>query len=351
MTSAARSVAAPDREQLGFGRGASAVTLPASPGAGNTADLRKPPPITQPAPAGAGRSGPQEPATTTARTGSLALVASSASMLALLVLSFIAHITVISAVEHARSQRIAYADLRADLSAVTAPTGQQDVDGQMLELGTPVAILTAPGLGLEREVVFEGTTSGVLAKGPGHRRSSVLPGQAGVAILYGRASAYGGPFGGADGLRKGSPITVTTGQGEHTYRVTGVRHDGAPVPPAPDVAGGEGRLTLVTATGAPFAPDEVVYVDAELTSPAVPAPRRVLGASGLLPAEEALAGDRSTLPTILLLLQGLALAALAMAWASRRWGSAPAWLVGTPVVTLFALLASRELGYLLPNLL
>ena len=281
----------------------------------------------------------------------LPLLASGASLLGLALLTLVVQVAALSAVEHARSQRIAYAELRADLSSVTAPTGQQDADGRLLALGTPVALFTAPDLGLQREVVFEGTTSGVLARGPGHRRSSVLPGQAGTAILYGRAWAYGGPFRGAQDLRPGSVITVTTGQGEHTYAVTGIRRAGAVVPPPPDVAAGKGRLTLVTADGPPFAPNSAVYVDADLTSPAVPAPPRVLTAAQLLPAEEALAGDRSKLPIILVLLQGLAVASLAMAWASRRWGTAPAWLVGTPVVTVFALLAAREISLLLPNLL
>lgn len=279
------------------------------------------------------------------------VVASSLSLLALALFAFLADVSVVSTVEHARSQRVAYAGFRTDLSALTAPTGQTDFEGQLLALGAPVAFMTVPELGLEREVVFEGTTASVLAKGPGHRRSSVLPGQPGVSILYGRAWSYGGPFGGAGDLARGSEIRVTTGQGEHTYRVVGLRREGAPVPPPPAAAAGEGRLTLVTATGAPYAPDGVVYVDAELTSPAVPAAPRVLASSALSPTEDALAGDSSAWPTVFLTLQGLAAASLAVAWASRRWGSAQAWLVGFPLIGLFAVLASREILRLLPNLL
>lgn len=277
------------------------------------------------------------------------LVSSSLTLLAVLLLVFVAQVTLLSAVEHTRSQRVAYAEFRNDLSALTAPTGQTDINGQLLALGTPVAYMTVPGLGLEREVVFEGTTSGVLVKGPGHRRSTALPGQPGVSILYGRAWSHGGPFGGAEDLLAGSEIRVTTGQGEHTYQVTGIRRKGDPIPRPPET--GKGRLTLVTATGSPYVPQGLVYVDAELTSPAVEAAPRPLKSSDLRPAEEALAGEPAALPAAFLLLQGLALTALGVAWASRRWGPAQAWLVGFPLTGLFAVLASREILRLLPNLL
>lgn len=285
------------------------------------------------------------------RTGRVPILGASLGLLAFSVFLFLVDLTVVSGVEHARSQRVSYASLRAQLSAVTAPTGQVDASGRLLALGTPVAYMSVPLLGLEREVVFEGTTAAVLAKGPGHRRSSVLPGQAGVAILYGRAWSHGGPFGGAEKLAPGSTITVTTGQGEHSYSVTGVRRRGAPVPPAPDVAAGEGRLTLVTAVGPPFVPSEVVYVDAALRTPAQPVAPSTLGRSDLLASEAALAGDRTAWPAVFLLLQALAMVALGLAWASRAWGSAQAWLVGVPLVSLLAVLTSGQVMRLLPNLL
>lgn len=285
------------------------------------------------------------------RSGERSVVSDSLALLGLVILLFLADLVLVSSVEHARAQRVSYASLRAQLSAVTAPTGQLDVSGRPLALGTPVAYMSIPFLGLQREVVFEGTTSAVLAKGPGHRRSSVLPGQAGVAILYGRAWSHGGPFGGAEKLPVGSSITVTTGQGEHSYQVTGVRRKGSPVPPPPDRAKGEGRLTLVTAAGPPFVPSEVVYVDAALQTPAVPGGAGPLGPSSMLAAEAALAADRTAWPAVFLLLQALAFAALGLAWASRAWGGAQAWLVGVPVVGLLAVLASGQIQRLLPNLL
>ncbi|MFT2675577.1 hypothetical protein ACMWQR_28500, partial [Escherichia coli] len=66
---------------------------------------------------------------------------------------------------------------RAQLQAGTAPVSEGDFEDNLLKDGVPVAILSIPQLGID-EVVAEGTTSGVLMKGPGHRRDTVLPGQA-----------------------------------------------------------------------------------------------------------------------------------------------------------------------------
>lgn len=277
------------------------------------------------------------------------LAGSALTLLAVTVLAFLVTVVLLSPVEHARTQRVAYGEFREDLAAVVAPTGQQDLDGNLLALGTPVALMTAPDLGLEREVVLEGTTAGVLRGGPGHKRNSVLPGQPGVVTLYGRAAAYSGPFSGVEDLRVGAFVRFTTGQGDHEYRVTGQRRAGDPLPAA--LAPGTGRLTMVSAGGWPFVPDEVVYVDAELISPVVAAPSRVLTAASLSPAEDAMATETAALLPILLFLQGGAVAALGTTWLARRWGRRQSWLVGFPVVGAFLVLASREAVRLLPNLL
>ncbi|HWH28246.1 MAG TPA: sortase [Mycobacteriales bacterium] len=279
------------------------------------------------------------------------LAGSAVSVLALVLGALVLWTAVLSHVSHARSQRVAYADLRIDLAESTAPTGQLDQEGRPHPLGTPLGYLTIPELGLQREVFFEGTTSQVLASGPGHRRSTVLPGQAGTAILYGRAWSHGGPFGGLEDLATGTRIAVTTGQGEHTYAVTGRRRGGDRAPAPPDAAAGEGRLTLVTAIGAPYAPADVVYVDADLTSDAVDAAPRAIAPRDLLESEQALAGDPSAWAAVFLAMQGLAFGALGTTWAARRWGRAQAWLVGFPVLGVLAVLAARSVLHLLPNLL
>ncbi|MFD0572399.1 sortase [Kitasatospora gansuensis] len=61
-----------------------------------------------------------------------------------------------------------------------------------------------PQLGL-REVIREGSTGEVLAAGPGHRRDTAMPGQAGSSVLLGRQAGFGGPFGSIGQLRTGRP--------------------------------------------------------------------------------------------------------------------------------------------------
>lgn len=292
------------------------------------------------------------------------------TVLAGLLIGMCAYVVGLSHLQYARTQALAYADFRSELARATAPVGQtfteipelqeatageatgaeQDSEEQPRELlhplGTPVALLSIDAVGMKDVVVLEGTTSGVLAGGPGHQRNSVLPGQRGWSQVYGRAWSHGAPFLRIRQLKPGDEITVTTGQGRHTYEVTGVRRPGQPLPRRePD----QGRLVLATAEGPPFIPQSVVYVDAVLTSEPQPAPpRRVLD---LAPGEEIMAGDDSVWPTILLWAQGLAVSAVAVAWARRRWGRRQAWVVAIPVLALTGLGTFRSLTMLLPNLL
>ncbi|MDP9181518.1 MAG: class E sortase, partial [Actinomycetota bacterium] len=276
------------------------------------------------------------------------------ALLALAIIAFLGQAGPLGWAEHARSQRVAYADLRRDLSAGTVPTGQQiDKDGDgvgdaFVAVGTPLGFLSSPELGLTREVILEGTTSTVTEKGPGHLRTSALPGQPGIVTLYGRSWGYGGPFRHVPELREGAVLTFATGQGTSTYRVRGTRHAGDTFV-APQV--GKGVLTLVTSEGHAFVPTRAVYVDAELTSTPFAAPTPVLGAANLSTAEGPLSGDASVWPVLFMMMQALALVSLALAWASRRFGGAQAWLVGVPVIGLLLVLGSREALRLLPNLL
>ena len=276
------------------------------------------------------------------------LAATGLSILAALLLGFVLNVGVLSHVVEARSQSLAYAELREQLAKGTAPIGQTGADGALVAPGTPIALLELPGNEVP-QVVLEGTAATVLDGGPGHRRDSVLPGQAGTAVLYGRRASYGGPFAAVPALAAGRIITVTTGQGRHDYRVSGVRRAGDPAP-AP-LAPGAGRLTLVTASGPSFLPAGTVRVDADLLGATQPAPARVLGAASLLSAESPLAGDRSVLTALLLWSQALLLAACAVAWARVRWGLRQTWVVGVPVLTAIGLAVAHSAAGLLPNLL
>jgi LPXTG-site transpeptidase (sortase) family protein len=270
------------------------------------------------------------------------------SILAALLLGFVAQMTAFGGLQHARAQRIEYADFRGTLAQAKAPVGQVDDGGKLLTLGTPVAVLDIPRIGLH-EVVGEGTTAGVLAAGPGHRRDSVLPGQPGTSVLLGRRAGYGGPFARIGSLRRGDAITVVTGQGKHTFTVLKVRRHGDPLPPA--LAAGQGRLTLITADGPAYVPAEVLRVDASLTSGTQSAPRAVIGAGALPRAEQAMGFDQGVLISLVLWGQLLVAAAFAVVWIHHRVGRWHAWVIAIPVLGFLGLTVADQASSLLPNLL
>jgi hypothetical protein len=164
----------------------------------------------------------------------------------------------------------------------------------------------------------------------------------------GRRLTYGGPFGAIDTLGAGDTFTVTTGQGQSTYRVRGVRRPGDPMPPAPEAGGG--RLTMLTTSGGSVVPSSIIQVDADLTGPAQPAAQPV-ATSSLLSAERPMHGDvRALVP---LVLWGLALAAGAVAavWLRHRWGRWQAWVVAVPTLAFLGLSVGAQVAELLPNLI
>ncbi|GAB3854097.1 sortase [Dactylosporangium cerinum] len=156
------------------------------------------------------------------------------SLLTLAVLSgwLVAYALGVSAVQQARTQQQLYNDFREKLALATVPIGGE------IAPGTPVALIEAPGIGL-RQIVVEGTSSGVMRDGPGHRRDTALPGQPGTSVVYGHAAAFGGPFHRVARLQPGDTITATSGLGIMQYEVTGVRRESDPLPaPCPRAAPG-----------------------------------------------------------------------------------------------------------------
>jgi LPXTG-site transpeptidase (sortase) family protein len=211
-----------------------------------------------------------------------------------------------------------------------------------------VAKISIPAIGVD-EVVSEGTSSSVLTGGPGHRRDTVLPGQAGVSVLMARAAAFGGPFSRIQELTPGEIFTVITGQGEQVFEVIGVRYAGDPSPAAPQA--GESRLILETARGAAYVPSGVARVDAQLTSDVQPAGTRQT-TSALLPASHSELGtDTSTAWALVFALQFLIAAEIVAVWAFRRIGAQKTWVVFVPVILTAGLLVADQVTRLLPNLL
>lgn len=257
-------------------------------------------------------------------------------------------LVVISRLQESASQGRSFDRLRAQLANGTAPIGPVDDHGRELAAGTPLALMRIPAIDLN-VVIGEGTTASALFDGPGHRRDTVLPGQIGSSVVYGRRAAFGGPFSDIEELKTGDTITVTTGQGEFTYKVIGVREEGDPAPPP--LASGGGRLQLVTAGGTAFLPDGVVRVDADIVGPAVVGAPRVVSTAGLSSNERVMAGDTSTLWALALWLQALVGLAVGVVWAWHRWGRAQMWVVFLPPVMLVGLAMSGEVARLLPNLL
>lgn len=273
----------------------------------------------------------------------VAAVASALTMIALVCLWAVAQMLFLGGLSQERSQQLLYTDFRTQLASATAPLGP------IVPVGDPVAVLTVPRLGLE-QVVIEGTASGDLLDAPGHRRDTVLPGQDGTSVVYGRAATYGAPFRDVPALVPGDVVQVASAQGRMDFRVIGIRRAGDPLPQPAEP--GHARLTLVTAEGhgswSTITPDRVVYVDAEAED-AFPAPPG--RPTGIPASEQAMAGDPGALPLLTLCLGGLLAATLGLLWARGRWSTALVWVVASPLVIALSWLTTDVVMRLLPNLI
>jgi sortase A len=270
-------------------------------------------------------------------------------ILAVTALGFVAWVGLFSSLHYDKAQLNAYDTLRLELAGGTAPNGPTvpNNPAQLLPMGAPVAVLSIPAIGL-RTVILQGTTSSVLEDGPGHLRDTVMPGQAGVSVILGRQTAYGGPFGGLASLAPGDPIKVVTGQTVASYTVIDLRRAGDPLPPA--LADGAGRMILVTGDGAPLEPSGILYVDADETSKPAPSPGVVLS-EFLSPTETAMATETQAWLPIVLWGQLLVLVAFALSWLWTAWGKWQTWVIAVPTVGFLVLSIADQATRLLPNLM
>lgn len=254
----------------------------------------------------------------------------------------------LSALAESHAQSTLYSKFRGQLaSGVTPPP--PFAPGSTLHNGDPVAVLSIPAIGMSRDVVVEGSRSRDLEAGPGHWPGTALPGEAGSSVVLGRAFGYGGPFRKIAALTPGDTISVTTGQGRFTYRVVDSRGPGQPIPGVLGTAKAE--LTLVTADNGGWrslwVPSHAIYVDAVIKgTPAADAPTAVPSA-----ADAPMRSDTSNLIVLVLWLQLLLVATLALVWAATRWSRRQVWLVGTPVIIAVLWGVSLQFTALLPNLL
>jgi sortase A len=257
------------------------------------------------------------------------------TLLAVFVLGFAGYLYYLSGVQEARMQTTMYARLTGELQQALAPLGSTAP-------GSPVAVLNIPAIGLRNEVVVEGTSPQNLTNGPGHLRSTALPGQAGAAVLYGRRATFGAPFARVPQLRPGDRITVTTGQGRATYQVKLVGDSRRPIliNPAPN------QLILVTADSV-WLPSHYIEVSANLTS----APQQDPGGRPAVgPSETPLHNDPTTL--ILTMAWGLALVVISVAGtiAAARWSRWPAYMATVPIALAVVWNLYESIAALLPNI-
>lgn len=281
------------------------------------------------------------------RTISPALVGKSLMILSGLLLGFALCITVAGGLYYRRAQTDGYAGFRSQLALAEAPVSQLDYDGRPVLVGAPMALLSIPALHLH-VLIRDGTTPGVLIQGPGLERDTVLPGQVGTSVIFGRRWTFGGPFGGIGQLRPRDAISVTTGQGTTQFRVIDVRLQGDRIPTGP--AAGRGRLVLVTAAGSLWQPSTGLWVDADTVSAGRPV-GPVVPAARLAPTEKILATDSSAWVLVLLWSGLLLLAALLITWLRRRWAGPQLWVAAVPVILVIGLELGNEAARLLPNLM
>ena len=301
-----------------------------------TTKASPPPSSTTTTPAPGARQAPKPRRKPSGKASAFGAVTRALTLLGLLVLGFGIYLVVLSPVGQSRTQENLFKTFSGQLALATAP-----VDGT-IPVGAPVAILQIPSLGVS-QVVVEGTTSGALMNGPGHRRDSVLPGQAGTSVVLGRSGLFGAPFADLADLEVGDSIVVTTGEGRSTFSVSNVRESTAAVPPSSrDVV----SSLVLSSAAPPLTPTHSLIVTATLTSAVLPGATTatVIGSN-----ERSLAGDPGAAVSLLLWLQLLLLTVVATTWGFLRWERWPTYLLATPVVLAVLWNVYESAAQLLPN--
>lgn len=270
------------------------------------------------------------------------------TMLCGVLLVLLINLTGVSQLQHAATQVTLYQQLRLTLAQGATPVAPVTRSGAVVPLGTPIALMTAPAIGLAHEVVVEGSGSTQTMEGVGHRRDTVLPCQVGSSVLMARSGAYGGVGSAWSRLQNGDRFSVTMGQGTCTYQVTGHRlaGDRAPAPPT----GRGGSLTLVTATGFPFWPTGVLRVDAALVSDSFDRSDVAFPAGALPASEEPMGYDSGQLFPLTMLAEACVAIAIAGTWLWRRWNRTKTWITIAPLAVGVLFLTAQSLNDLLPNL-
>jgi sortase A len=256
-----------------------------------------------------------------------------------LLLLFFTYLYVFTPLTHARDQHALLQSLVGHPKSVF-----NLVDHPLPAEGKPIGILTIPALH-QREVIIMGTSAADLQQGPGLMANTAVPGDWGNAVIAGRRSTYGAPFGSLDSLVRGDRVQIVDGAGSFTFRVASVRQlsgtqtDSVPVR-------GQAWLTLVTSSSAVGATGHVIVVAKATTAADQTASTRSSKYDTTLAS---LAGDPAA--GILALLWGLAfIVGLGVTlYAIRRLRQVwLPYLFATPVLLACGLFACESLARCLP---
>jgi sortase A len=257
------------------------------------------------------------------------------TLLATVLLAFVGYLYFLSGVQEARTQTTMFSKLQGELGQALAPIGPTTP-------GAPVALLNIPAIGMHNTIVVEGTSPENLTAGPGLLRDSVLPGQAGISVIFGRRATFGAPFARLPQLVKGDVISALTGQGVSVYQVISVSSSARPVPFS-EIGN---QLLLVTADSS-LAPAHYFEVEAKLIGAARQEPG---GLPEISPSEVALGRDGYALIPALAWAMALAAVAFAGSFLAARWARWPAWIAATPIIIAILWNLFQALTALLPNL-
>ncbi len=165
--------------------------------------------------------------------------------------------------DRARAQ---WAESEAHRAVATLNASLNDGEVAVAARGAPVGRLVIPRIALD-EVVVEGVGDGELNAGPGHLPGSVLPGEAGNAVVSAHRDRH---FHGIDALAAGDTIVTETGRDRVVWLVSARRIVRRGEPALFSTAGA--TLTLTTCWPVRYigpAPDRLIIT----ASPVARAPR------------------------------------------------------------------------------
>jgi len=270
------------------------------------------------------------------RSSGLLRAGLAASTVGLCLLLFVGYVYTFSTLQQHRDQHIL-------LNQFTSGNRTTILTANTVPEGEPAGVLRIPAIGLTQMVV-EGTNATDLLKGPGLMPGTARPGSLGNAVIAGRRTIAGAPFGKLQLLQHGDRIIVVTSRGRYVYQVlaVGTAHSGQRDPTSPNR---HPRLTLVTSN--PSGNGRLYVVAALRTAPNhLPIPRHPPTL-----AERGLTGDSAAVvPSIL---WGLFLAAaFALTFFAywrfrgRHWS---VYLLSTPVLLAITFVWYGSLIRLLPG--